>query len=130
MKCNECTQTRELTQGATTLRIGSVTPTDTAIFVYLERTGPARRVTRFSVTTDGSGNIDLELTAAQAEEFGQHHCIVVYATNTTATPGDPLTITLADTTTTATCYRLNFAAAYDSSDTRTNQANQTLKATA
>lgn len=129
MNCNDCTQTKTLNACASTIQLGTISNLNENVYVYIERTGLAERITRFAVTSDGNGVVAVELDNDDARAFTRHHCYTVYVTLRNTIPTDRLTLTVedGDDGTPGDCFQINWEGPYTDADARATLTNQTLE---
>lgn len=75
MSCAHCYDLSDVVVNDPSFRIGSITNTNTAVVVYIENVGTGRIEVQ-AVTTDGSGNVDVDLTETYLD-VGQSYQVYV-----------------------------------------------------
>lgn len=107
MACT-CTSTKKIAPCLTNLEMGTVSPTDTAMYVYIKRHGSAERIERISTTTDGSGTLTPDLSGLPEGFLSQNFEYEIWATEQANDIEDRETITLPVGSVNDNCYCLNF----------------------
>lgn len=82
MSCNNCesyTCTKDVFECLNTLRLGSIAQTATPVFVHVVKQNGAEYI--HTVITDGSGNIDIDMTEPEAEFYSSYDGLyIIWAT--------------------------------------------------
>lgn len=114
MNCNDCTETQAINSCVTSLTVGTILPTETNVYVFIERTGNGNLIKRYEAVSTAGGVVTVDLTGDN-EWLNSHHCYAVWVTLRDATDLEPLGITIADgdTGTAGTCVRMEL---YDTRD--------------
>ena len=104
--CDPCLQTQLIPVCVTNLTVGDIAALNTDVFVYIEdlTTG---RLTRFDVTTDGTGAVIIVLT--DRPDFMPDHAYELHLTLATATSiEDKELITILNATPAVDCISIRF----------------------
>lgn len=82
MSCNNCESyvcANDVLECLTTLRLGTIAQTSTVVFVHFVKQNGAEYI--HTVITDGSGNIDVDMTEPEAEFYSSRDGLyIVWAT--------------------------------------------------
>ena len=103
MNCT-CTETKQIASCLINLVIGSITPTDTDVYVYIKRLGAAERTERADATTDSNGDITADLSGLPEGFLSDNFDYELWVTQQSNDVTENETITLEDNATSDTCF--------------------------
>lgn len=119
--CSDCIHPKPIARCITNLIIGTITPLNTAVFVYIYNLTTGRNI-RYAVTSSAAGLVTVPITP---QRFSEDHSYEISITNqASANIGIKENITIGGEV--SNCVSLRFETIWLSDNTIATYANQTL----
>lgn len=124
MQCLTCQRAKELTAGAGTVILGTISSLSTAIYINVQNTA-TKAIYRQSATTDGAGVVTLDITDPSAQAYYFNTDYDVWVTLQTGDISTTQNITI--NAVAYQCLLLRFVTPLGSSNTYVTDASQTVE---
>jgi len=124
MQCLTCTRTKELTAGAGTVNLGTITSLNTDVYISIEDTSTGKQF-RQEATSSATGQVDLDLTQPDAYTFRPNADYDVWVWLQTGDISDAQTIT--NNLLEYECFKLRFVRTVGGSNTFVTDSSQVVE---